>query len=499
MLENFYALLGGLQTALQWHNLLFAFLGCTIGTLIGVVPGIGPVAGTAILLPIAATMEPATAIIMLAAIYYGAMYGGTITSVLMNVPGEAASAITCIDGHEMAKQGRGGAALTVAALGSFVGGSFATIGLVFVAGGLAALGLRIGPPEFFAIILVGLALIVGMAGASLRLTLISAIIGLFIGMVGLDPVLGVPRFTFGRVELLGGVSLATLAMGIFGVSEVLANIERAVVGARLERVGSLRVTRTDLKTSAMPVARGTLVGFVLGIVPGMSAVVSTVVSYTMEKLLSRTPERFGKGAIEGVAGPETANNAHANAALIPLFSLGIPGSPTVAILMGGFLMQGLTPGPFIFQTDPDIAWAIIASLFVGNIILLGLNIPLVPIWVRLMSVPQTILMPLILLFCVIGVYSVEGSVFDVWLLLIFGLAGYLMRKVNIPVAPILICAVLGPLMEQALRQSLEISRGSFDIFLTRPLTLSFIVIAFAIIVLSSLRIAKPLRGADSEI
>jgi putative tricarboxylic transport membrane protein len=499
MFESLHLLGAGLLTALQPTNLLFSFIGCTLGTLIGVMPGLGPVAGTAILLPVAANLGPIPAIIMLSAIYYGAMYGGTITSVLMNVPGEVASAVTCIDGHQMARNGRAGAALTIAALGSFFGGTVATMGLVLLASPLSSLGLKFGPPEFLGLIMIGLSLVVGMAGNSLLRTMISAIIGLFIAMIGIDPVQGAPRFTFGQLELLNGVNLASLAMGMFGVSEVLLNLERSTKIGSIIELTSLRITREELRRSIAPVLRGTGIGFFLGFIPGMNAVVPTIISYTVEKSVSRTPKKFGTGMIEGVAGPETANNAHANAALIPLFTLGIPGSPTIAILMGGFMMQGLTPGPFLFEQHPDIAWAVIASLYVGNVILLILNLPLVPLWVKIMKVPTPILMSFILLFCVIGVYSLDNDVFDVWVLLFFGVLGYLMRKLDFPIAPLVMTVVLGPLVEQSLRQSLEMSNGSFLIFTSHPLALALILVAVLIVCVSTWRIVSPVRGADSEV
>ncbi len=497
--ESLSLLGAGLLTAIEPTNLLFSLIGCTLGTLIGVMPGIGPVAGTAVLLPVAATLGPIPAIIMLSAIYYGTMYGGTITSVLMNVPGEVASAVTCIDGHQMAKNGRAGAALTIAALGSFFGGTVATMGLVLLAAPLSSLGLKFGPPEFLGLIMIGLSLVIGMAGNSLTRTMISAILGLFIAMVGIDPVQGAPRFTFGQLELMSGVNLAALAMGMFGVSEVMLNLERATPGGSIIKLDSLRITRDELLRSIGPILRGTGIGFFLGFIPGMNAVVPTVVSYTTEKSLSHTPKKFGTGMIEGVAGPETANNAFANAALIPLFTLGIPGSPTIAILMGGFMMQGLTPGPFLFEQHPDIAWAAIASLYIGNIILLVLNLPLIPLWVKIMKVPTPILMSFILLFCAVGVYSLNNNVFDIWVLLFFGVLGYLMRKLDFPIAPLVMTVVLGPLIEQSLRQSLEMSNGSFLIFVSHPLALSLMAISLLIVALSTWRIVSPIRGTDSEI
>ena len=387
-MESLSFLLGGFATALEPANLLFALAGCLLGTLIGILPGIGPVAGTALLLPVTFGLPPTAGIIMLAAIYYGAMYGGTLTSVLVNVPGEAASAITCLEGYEMARQGRAGPALTIAALGSFIGGIVATLGLVLLAVPLTRLALKFGPPEFFALMLVGLSLVTGLAGRSVLLALISAVVGLLIAMVGIDPVAGAPRFTFGRLELMSGINVVIVAMGLFGVGEILLSVDREVamkpIGTRLR---DLFLGAEDARRSVLPVVRGTAIGFFLGLIPGVGAVVPTVMSYVAEKRMSKTPERFGTGMIEGVAGPETANNAYATSALIPLFTLGIPGSPTVAIIMGAFMMKGLIPGPFLFRDHAEVAWGVIASLCVGNVMLLVLNLPLIPLWVKLLRIP----------------------------------------------------------------------------------------------------------------
>jgi putative tricarboxylic transport membrane protein len=498
--DSLTLLLGGFATALQPVNLLFALAGCLLGTLIGILPGIGPVAGSALLLPLTFGLPPTAGIIMLAAIYYGAMYGGTLTSVLVNVPGEAASAITCLDGYEMARQGRAGPALTVAALGSFAGGMVATAGLVLLAVPLTRLALKFGPPEFFALMLVGLSLVTGLAGRSVLLALVSAVVGLLIAMVGIDPVAGAPRFTFGRLELMSGVNVVTVAMGLFGVGEILASLERAVetrpIGTRLSE---LFLGPGDARRSLLPALRGTAIGFCLGLIPGVGAVVPTVMSYVAEKRMSRTPERFGTGMIEGVAGPETANNAYATAALIPLFTLGIPGSPTVAIIMGAFMMKGLIPGPFLFRDHAEVAWGVIASLCVGNVMLLVLNLPLIPLWVKLLRMPQPILYAFILGFCVIGAYSIDGQMFDVGLMAAFGVLGYLFKKLDVPLAPLILTLILGPLMEQSLRQSLEISRGDFSILFTRPISLTLIVVAALFTLGTTLRIAARVRGADSEL
>lgn len=484
-------LLGGFATALSPQNLLFALIGCLLGTLIGVLPGIGPVAGVALLIPLTLNLEPASAIIMLAAIFYGTAYGGTITSVLLNTPGEASSAITTIDGYAMTRQGRAGVALTIAAVGSFVGGVVATIGLVVAARPLGSLGLRIGPPEFFGLMVVGISLLVALAGRSMVRALISGVLGLLIAMVGIDPVAGAPRFTFGSDRLLDGVSFVAVIVGLFGLSEILL----ATTGGRRRPLApgmrGLLPTRVDIRRSVPAIARGTGVGFALGLIPGMTGSVSSLLSYGAERKFSRYRDELGSGAVEGVAGPETANNAHANGALIPLFTLGIPASPTIAVLMGAFLQQGLTPGPTLFTEHSDVAWAIIASLFIGNVILLVLNVPLVRVWTAILRIPEKILTALILLFLVIGAYTINYSVFDVFVMILFGVAGLFMRRLDIPLAPLVLTLVLGPLMERSLRESLDISQGSFSIFLTRPLTVVLLGIGVLIAVSPLLRLRKP--------
>ena len=497
-METFQLLMGGFATALQPANLLFALTGCVVGTLVGVLPGIGPVVGTAMLIPLTFGLEPAPAIIMLAAIYYGAMYGGTLTSVLVNVPGEAASAITCLDGYAMAKQGRAGPALAVAAIGSFFAGTVAIMGLVLVALPLTALALRFGPPEFFALIVLGLSLVTGLAGKSLLRALIAAVFGLLIAMVGIDPVVGAPRFTFGVTELLDGFNVVPVAMGLFGIAEILINAEGGPSQVFPTTFRSLMPSAKDLKDSAMPVVRGTGIGFFVGLIPGVGAVVPTVLSYVTEKRVSRTPEKFGTGMIQGVAGPEAANNAYSNAALIPLFTLGLPGSPTVAILMGAFMMNGLIPGPFLFTDHSDVVWTVIASLYIGNVILVVLNLPLIPLWVSILKIPYSILSAFILGFCVLGAYTLNGSVFDVGVMLAFGAIGYLLRKLDIPAVPIILTMILGPLMEQALRQSLDMAGGDFSILFTRPISATLLAVAALSLVLSTLRFFSSARR-ESEL
>ncbi|WP_316980064.1 tripartite tricarboxylate transporter permease [Shumkonia mesophila] len=491
--------MNGFATVLQPTYLMFALIGCIVGTLIGVLPGVGPAAGTAILIPLTAALDPTGAIIMLAAIYYGAMYGGTITSVLINTPGEAASAVTCLDGYQMAKQGRAGPALAIAAIGSFVGGTVATVGLVVMALPLTRLALKFGPPEIFALLVVGLSLVTGLASQSLLRALIAAVLGLLLAQIGIDPVMGAPRFTFGSLNLLDGFGIVPVVMGLFGIGEILLNLESGNQGVFDKKVSSIFPSKRDLRVSAMPIARGTVLGFFLGLVPGLGSMIPTFLSYAIEKRLSKTPELFGTGMIEGVAAPETANNSYANAALIPLFTLGIPSSPTIAILMGAFMMNGLIPGPSLFTEHPQFVWAVIASLCIGNGILLILNLPFIPVWVALLRIPYTILLTLVLGFCLIGVYSLRNNVFDIGSMLAFGIIGYLFKKLDIPLAPLVLTLVLGPLMERALRQSLEMSNGDMSIFVTEPIAATLLLFAAVVTFASSFRAFSAVRGTDSEV
>ncbi len=498
-MDTLHLLTQGLLTVLQPDNLLFAAIGCVLGMLVGVLPGIGPAAGTAVLIPVTLTMSPTAGVIMLAAIYYGAMYGGTITSVLLNMPGEAASAVTCLDGYEMAKRGRAGPALAMAAIGSFIGGSLSTIGLVVMAVPMSKLALSFGPPEFFALMVVGLSLVMGLAGRSLWRALIAAILGLLLAQVGVDPVMGAPRFTYGQTELLDGVGIVPLVMGLFGIAEILLNVEARNLKVFDTRSGSLMPSRQDIRRSAGPIARGSVVGFFLGLIPGVGAIVPTYISYAIEKRFSKTPRLFGTGMIEGVAGPETANNAYANAAFVPLFTLGIPGAATTAILMGALMMNGLVPGPTLFTDQPQFIWAVIASFFVGNLLLLILSLPFVPLWVAMLKIPYSILLTIVLAMCVIGAYSINNSVFDIGVMVVFGIVGYAFKKLDIPTAPLVLTFVLGPLMERGLRQSLEMSNGEFSILLTRPLSASLLGLAVVVTVGSTINAFSPVRGGDGEV
>ena len=486
----------GFMAAMSPAYLAYALAGCALGTLIGVLPGLGPSAGTAILIPLTFKLDPTGAIIMLSAIYYGAMYGGTITSVLINVPGEAASVVTCIDGHQMAKQGRGGTALGIAAIGSFVGGIVATVALVLVAPPLAKFALKFGPPEFFALMLFGLCLVSGLAGSSMIAALLMTVLGLILAMIGIDPVRGAPRFAFEIPDLYDGVGFIPVVMGLFGISEILLAAEAPAVEALRAKISRLLPTREEWRNSMGAIGRGTGIGFVLGLIPGIGAIVPTFMAYVAEKRLSKTPERFGHGAIEGVAAPESANNSYANAAMIPFLTLGIPSSPTIAVLMGAFIINGITPGPFLFQERPDMVWAVIASFFIGNVILLALNLPLVGLWAKLLDLPFHYLAVGVLLFCLVGAYSLQQSVFDVWVMIVFGVIGYAFRKIGLPLAPLVLGLILGSPIEKSLRTALEMSAGDYMIFVERPLCLGLLIASVVVLAGAALRLApKAIREA----
>ncbi|MBI3104425.1 MAG: tripartite tricarboxylate transporter permease [Candidatus Rokubacteria bacterium] len=484
--------LDGLRVATTPTNLLFALIGSLLGTVIGVLPGIGPAAGTAILIPLTFKLDPIPAIIMLSAIYYGAMYGGTITSVLVNVPGEATSVITCLDGYQMAKRGRAGAALGISAIGSFIGGTVATVALMVVALPLASLALTFGPPEVFALLVVGLSLATSLAGRSMLAALLMMCFGLLLALVGMDPVRGAPRFSFGFAALYDGVGFIPVAMGLYGIGEILLSVERPYQEIIRTKLSSLLPTREEWRRSVGPIGRGTVLGFFLGLIPGVGAVIPTFVAYILEKRVSKHPERFGTGAIEGVAAPETANNAYATGAMVPLLALGIPGSPTLAVLMGAFTINGITPGPLLFREHPDLVWGVIASFYVGNIFLIILNLPLVGLWAKLLEVPYQYLYAGVLLFCIVGAYSTRQSIFDVGLMMLFGVLGYVFRKLDWPLAPAVLALILGPMLEQTLRTSLEMSGGDLGIFVTRPITAAFLILAAVILAGSAMR-AMPLR------
>lgn len=477
-------LLTGFETALGGWNLLFCLIGVSFGMLVGLLPGLGPSAGTAILIPLTFGMDPIAAIVMLAGIYYGAMYGGTITSVLINTPGESASVITCLDGYPMAQQGRAGTALGVAAIGSFIGGIVATIGLTIVGPPIARMALKFGPPEYFALLMVGMVLVISLMGKSLIRGLVSAFLGLSLAMIGMDLMTGSVRYAFGQPYLIEGLDFVTLSIGLFGLSELLLSAEQKWKSSKPPKVKGVLPRREEWKPTLKSIGRGTGIGFLIGLIPGMNSVIAPVVSYSVEKKLAKDPSRFGKGAIEGVAGPETANNSYSGAALIPLFSLGIPSSPTIAVLLGAFMMHGLTPGPTLIRDNPGFVWAVIASMFIGNAILLILNLPLASLWVKLTRIPYNLLFAFVLIFLITGTYTINNSLWDVGVMLAFGLIGYLFRKVNIPIAPIVLTFVLGVLMEKSLLQSMAMTGGDFVAIFQRPISGTLLVVFFAVLIVS---------------
>jgi putative tricarboxylic transport membrane protein len=484
----------GFGVALQPINLLYCFIGVFIGTLVGVLPGIGPVAAMSLLLPVTFNATPEAGIIMLAGIYYGSMYGGSTTAILVNIPGEAASVVTCLDGHQMAKRGRAGAALGIAAVGSFIAGTFAVVALMLVAPVLARFAVKFGPAEYFSLMILGLSVLTYLSHGSLIKALIMACFGLVLGLIGLDSITGVPRLTFGKMELVDGVGLVPIVMGLFGVAEILVNLEQRVMREVLAApIGRLLPSKEEWKESAAPLARGSVLGFLLGILPGGGAVISSFLSYAIEKRISKTPEKFGQGAIAGVAGPEGANNAAAGGGFIPLLTLGIPPNVVMALLLGAFIVHGLQPGPLLMVQNPGLFWGIVASMYIGNLMLLVLNLPLIGLWVKVLEVPYRVLFPLILLFCLIGVYSIGNAIFDLYVMIAFGILGYLMRKFGYEPAPLVLAFVLGPMMENNLRKSMILSDGSFWIFLERPISLTCLMFAAAVLLSPLLPILRARR------
>ncbi|WJQ82810.1 tripartite tricarboxylate transporter permease [Brevibacillus brevis] len=485
-MSAFDYLLNGFATALQWQNIIFAFVGVLIGTVVGVLPGIGPISGVALLIPVTASLTSGlppeaaatSAIILLAGVYYGAMYGGSTTSILLNTPGESSSVVTVLDGYPMAKQGRAGVALSIAAIGSFFAGLVSLIGLVFLAEPLSEVALKLSPADEFSLMILGLCALIGLAGKSVTKALMMTVFGLLIATIGLDNVSGVARFTFDMPELYSGLEFLTIAVGVFALGEVFKTIlERDVNEGEIAKISRIIPTKEDLKESAGPILRGSLVGFFKGIVPGSGATLASFLAYLLEKKISKTPEKFGKGAIAGVAAPESANNAASGGAMIPLLTLGIPGTGTTAVLMGALIMYNVQPGPLLFEDHPTIAWGLIASMFIGNVMLLILNMPLVKVFAKLIETPPKYLIPMIVAISVFGVYAVRVSVFDLVLLLLCGLVGYFLAKNDFPMAPLVLGLVLGPMIENNLRRALTTSNGDFSIFIEKPVSLVFLIIA----------------------
>ncbi|MQA97697.1 MAG: tripartite tricarboxylate transporter permease [Streptosporangiales bacterium] len=470
----------GFAAALTGTNLFWAFFGVVAGTLVGVLPGLGTPATIAILLPLSVNLDPATGLIMMAGIYYGSKYGGSTTSILLNIPGEDASVVTAFDGYQMAKAGRAGPALSIAAIGSFIAGTIGLLGLTFLAPAVAEVAVIFGPPEYAALMTLGLGMVVLLAGASKLKAVLSGIGGFLLSTIGIDLFSGSSRFTMGQVDLANGVEFVALAIGLFAVGEVLVNIEDRSGHSLLpvpRRLRELFPSKSDLRASAGPIGQGTVVGFFVGALPGAGSTVASFISYTLAKRFSRHPDRFGKGAVEGVAAPEAANNSATAGAFVPLLTLGIPGSASTAIMLGALFLYGLQPGPLFFNENPDVVWPIIASMYIGNIVLIVLNLPLVPVFTSILRIPYHILYPGIIVISIVGVYSINNSLFDVWMLVLFGLLGYVMRKTDFPAAPMVLAFVLGPLFEQAVRRSLVLSQGDPTIFLMRPWAAGFLILA----------------------
>jgi putative tricarboxylic transport membrane protein len=495
----FHNVVYGFGVALQPFNLMYCFFGVLIGTLVGVLPGLGPAAAIALLLPATFKLAPVSAVIMLSGIFYGAQYGGSTTSILVNIPGEASSVVTCLDGHQMALRGRAGPALGIAAFGSFIAGTFSVIALTLVGPYLSSLALAFGPPEYFSMMLVGLMVLTYLSTGSMLKALMMAGVGLLLSGVGMDTISGAYRFSFGIPSLLDGIGVVPVAMGLFGISEVLLNLEivfrRDILSGKVK---NLFPSREDWGRSIWPITRGSFLGFFLGIIPGGGAVIASFTSYAIEKKISKHPEEFGKGAIEGVAGPETANNAGAGGAFIPLLTLGIPANAIMAILMGALMIHGLQPGPMLIDNAPDVFWGTITSMYIGNVMLLVLNLPLIPLWVKVLKVPYYLLYPLILLFCLIGAYSLESTTADVVIMLIFGVMGFFMRKFRYEGAPLILALVLGRQLETALRRSLIMSHGDFSTFVSRPISLAFLILAAVLLLLPLITRRKTVSKLEEE-
>ena len=506
MPETLNGLLAGFAMAFTPEVMLYAFVGCVVGTLVGVLPGVGPLAGISLLLPATFGLNPVSAIVLLAGIYYGAMYGGSTTSILMRIPGEAASVMTCIDGYAMTQNGRGGAALAIAAVGSFVAGTLSIVGLMLLAPPLAEFALRFGPPENFALLVLGLLVLAYMSSGSMTRSLAMAALGLLLGMVGMDTMTGLFRFEYGLSELGDGIGIVPVAVGLFGISEILISAgQTARVDIRAPRLKELLPTRQEWRASAGPIGRGTLLGFFIGIIPGPGHIISSFVSYSIERRLSKHPERFGKGAIEGVAGPESANNSATSGAFVPMLALGLPSGAVPAIMLAALMIHGIAPGPLLIQQQPQLFWAVIASMYVGNVVLLILNLPMVGLFVNILRVPYSYLYPSLLAFATIGVYAVNNSVMDVWIMSAAGFLGYILRKLDFEIAPIILGLVLAPMLELSFRQSLAMSAGSYAIFFTHPISAFMLSVALVLLLLGMRSTftraagARPLAGLEPTV
>src|SRR6187401_732351 len=484
-MELIHNLAIGFGVAMTPANLLFALLGALIGTLIGVLPGIGPIATIAMLLPLTFHLEPVSGLIMLAGIFYGAQYGGSTTAILVNLPGETSSVVTCIDGHQMARHGRAGAALAVAAIASFFAGCISTALIAGFAPPLAKVGQSFGAPEYFSLMLLGLVAAVVLAHGSIIKAVAMIVLGLLVGLVGTDGNTGGTRFTFGIRELTDGIDVATLAIGVFGVGEIISNLsrpeqERSLVAQKITR---LWPTGDDFRRAWRAVLRGTALGSILGVLPGGGATLSSFAAYALEKKLSRDPSRFGRGAVEGVAAPESANNAGAQTSFIPMLTLGIPGNAVMALMVGAMMIQGVQPGPQVMTAQPQLFWGVIASMWLGNLMLIVLNLPMIGLWVSLLRVPYRLMFPAIVLFCCIGTYSVGNTVFDIWVMLLFGLVGVFFYKTGAEPAPFILGFILGPLMEENFRRAMYLARGDPRVFIERPISAVLLLMSLALLVI----------------
>jgi putative tricarboxylic transport membrane protein len=489
-MEVLTSLMYGLGVALQPGNLLWCFVGVFLGTVVGVMPGLGPAATIAMLLPLTFQMPPTTALIMLAGIYYGAKYGGSTTAILLNVPGESASVVTCLDGYQMARKGRAGAALGIAAISSFVAGTVGVLGLMLLAPPLAKFALSFSSPEYFALMALGLSMVVLLAGESLVKALLAMLVGLWLAGIGIDLFSDDSRFTFGMSEMLDGIDFVIVAIGVFALGEVIGNMEKRGESTLLpvpKGLRNLMPNWQELKACRFAFLNGSLIGFVIGVLPGAGSTIASFISYGVEKAVSKHPEKFGTGVPEGVAAPEGANNSETGGALVPLLTLGIPGSGTTAILLAAFVLWGLRPGPLMIQDNPELFWGLVASMYVGNVMLLVLNLPLIPVFAQILKLREYALYPVIFGISLIGVYSVSGSLFDCGLLAVFGLLGYLMRKLDYPSAPLILGLVLGDAMESALRQSLMMSQGSLSILVSRPMSATMLILALGLLALPLFR------------
>lgn len=483
-------LINGFGVAFTPANLLYVFLGVLMGTVIGMLPGLGPISAISLMIPIAFTMDPVSAIIMLAGVYYGAIFGGSTSSILLNAPGVAGTVATSFDGYPMARQGKAGKALAIAAIASFVGGTIGVVGLMLIAPSLSSVAVSFGPAEYFALMVLGLTAVVSLSGNNLTKGLISGTVGVMIALIGIDSQTSTQRFTFGQIELFEGVEFLIVALGVFALAEVFVMLMNGGKGSGKEGViTTLRLNRRELKEMSGPTWRGSILGFFIGVLPGAGATVASFLSYSFEKRIAKDGGKtFGKGAVKGVAAPESANNAAAVGSFVPLLTLGVPGSGTTAVLLGALLVLGVQPGPLLMDENPDMFWGVVASMYIGNIVLLILNLPLIPLFAKILKTPQKLLLPLVVVFCVVGVYGQSFSTFDLWMLVAFGVLGFLMRANDFPAAPLILGLILGGLMEKSMRQALLISSGDFSTFVTKPI--SAVLLALAL-----LSMVAPLYGA----